>query len=160
MFQYFTPSKNSVASAVSEPTPATVPVEKSSSAAKLPKREGGTGPVSRRKLSYSPKHTSAKSRRNKVNFKNALFKVLRKIDPAGTISSKAMDVLNDMMGDILERLASEAASLRSKAKKATITSIDIQSATRLTLPGSLSMHAFYEGHRAVRMFFNKRNGDC
>jgi histone H2B len=92
----------------------------------------------------------------KVNFKNALFKVLRKIDPAGTISSKAMDVLNDMICDVMERIASEAATIRAKDKKATLMARDIQTAIRLVLPGAVFTHAFYEAHRALRSFVQWR----
>lgn len=115
------------------------------------------GLPSRKKLSYPPKRN--KSGRMKVNFKNALFKVLRKINPSGTISSKAMDVLNDMMGDLLERIAGEAASVRSKGGKATLMTRDIQTAARLTLPGTLFPHAFYEAHRAVRALYESQRAD-
>ncbi len=114
------------------------------------KHQSGSVPAARRKLSYPPKRN--RSMRMKVNFKNALFKVLRKIDPAGTISSKAMDVLNDLMCDVMERLASEAATIRAKDGKATLRAREIQTAVRLVLPGSLFTHAFYEAHRALRSY--------
>ncbi len=75
--------------------------------------------------------------------------MLRKIDPKGTISGKAMDVLNDMMCDLLERLAGEAGSVREKNGHATLRSRDIQTGARLLLPGTLFTHAFYEAHRAL-----------
>jgi histone H2B len=75
---------------------------------------------------------------------------LRKINPAGTISSKAMNVLNDMICDLMERLATEAQSIREMNNKRTLNMRDIQTAARLMLPGQLSTHAFYEAHRAVR----------
>lgn len=111
----------------------------------------------RKKLSYPPRRN--KSGRMKVNFKNALFKVLRKGDPAGTISSKAMDVLNDMMNDLLERIAGEAASVRSKDGQGTLMTRDIQTAARLILPGDLYSHAFYEAHRAVRALYESQRKD-
>jgi len=85
----------------------------------------------------------------KVDFKNALFKVLRKIDPKGTISSKAMGVLNEMMCDLLERLAGEAASVRQKNGHVTLKTRDVQTGARLLLPGSLFTHAFLEAHQAL-----------
>ena len=115
-----------------------------------PTRDWRKGPAARKKLTYPPKRAQAKSGRRKVDFKNALYKVLRKIDPNGTISSKAMDALNDMMRDLLERLASEAASVREKSGHTTLMSRDIQTAARLILPGALFTHAFYEAHRALR----------
>ena len=118
------------------------------------KPPSSAGPAARRKLTYPPKR--ATPTRMKVNFKNALFKVLRKIDPAGTISSKAMVVLNDLVCDVMERIASEAAAIRAKDKKTTLTTHEIQTAIRLILPGTLFTHAFYEAHRALRSLVHSR----
>lgn len=74
---------------------------------------------------------------------------MRKIDPTGTISSKAMTVLNDMMCDLLERLCKEAESIRERNGKTTLKTRDIQTAARILLPGQLFSHAFYEGHRCL-----------
>jgi len=112
-----------------------------------PKSKGGPGPASRRKLPFPPKRKQFG--RKKVDFKNALFKVLRKIDPNGTISSKAMTVLNDMVCDLLDRLCKEAESIRERNGKTTLKTRDIQTAARILLPGQLFTHAFYEGHRCL-----------
>jgi histone H2B len=113
----------------------------------VPKSKGGPGPASRRKLPFPPKRKQFG--RKKVDFKNALFKVLRKIDSNGTISSKAMTVLNDMMCDLLERLAREAQAICERNGKTTLKTRDIQTAARILLPGQLFTHAFYEGHRCL-----------
>jgi histone H2B len=117
----------------------------------LARSKGGPGSASRRKLKYPPVQRKAirKSGRKKVDFKNALFRVLRKIDNKGTISSKAMDVMNDMMGDLLERFAREAGAICDKNQKKTLRTRDVQTAARLLLPGSLFSHAFYEAHHCL-----------
>lgn len=74
---------------------------------------------------------------------------MRKIDPAGTISGKAMDVLNDMMVELMERLSVEARNICQMNGAATLRAREVQTAARLLLPGHLFTHAFYEGHRAV-----------
>ena len=109
--------------------------------------DGAPSPAARKKLPFTPRRH--KTRSPKIDFKNSLYKVLRKIDPKGTISSKAMDVLNDMMRDMLDRLADEAASIREKNGHTTLRARDIQTAARLLFPGSLFTHAFYEGHGAL-----------
>lgn len=120
----------------------------------LAKSKGGGGPASRKKLVFPPKHR--RFSRQKVDFKNALYQVLRKIDPNGTISSKAMGVLNDMMRDLLERIAGEACNVREKNGHCTLRARDIQTAARLLLPGSLFTHAFYEAHKALVADANAR----
>jgi len=110
-------------------------------------------PAARRKLTYPPLR-ARRVRARKVDFRNALYRVLRAIDNKGTISSKAMTVMNDMMGDLMERLAKEAGSIAERNRKATLSVRDVQTATRVLLPDQLAHHAFYEAHQAVRAFFN------
>jgi len=121
-----------------------------------PDRSLKRSPPAKRKLVYPPLRVR-RTRNQKVDFKNALYRVLRTIDAKGTISSKAMDIMNDMMMDLMERLARETASIAERNGKATLTVRDVQTATRILLPGQLGLHAFYEAHKAVHRFVEARS---
>jgi histone H2B len=66
-----------------------------------------------------------------------------------TLSSKSVKILDSLVSDFFERLATEAASLARGAKKRTLGSREMQTAVRLTLPAELAKHAMAEGTRAV-----------
>jgi histone H2B len=70
------------------------------------------------------------------------------------IWSKAMTVLNNLMSDMFERVAEEAARLSKYTGRVTLTSREIQGAVRLVLPGELGKHAVAEGSKAVTTFIN------
>lgn len=101
---------------------------------------------------------SEEKRKNKKKRKESygiyIFKVLKQVHPDTGISSKAMSIMNSFVGDIFERLASEAAKLTHYNKRSTITSREIQTAVRLILPGELSKHAVSEGTKAVAKYTN------
>ncbi|GAB2234778.1 hypothetical protein Droror1_Dr00004043 [Drosera rotundifolia] len=81
-----------------------------------------------------------------------IYKVLKQVHPELGVSSKAMTVLDNYIGDMFERLATEAARLGDYAKKRTLTSREVQGAVRLVLPGELGKHAIAEGSKAVSNF--------
>uniref|UniRef100_UPI00398EB423 histone H2B-like n=1 Tax=Pristiophorus japonicus TaxID=55135 RepID=UPI00398EB423 len=64
-----------------------------------------------------------------------------KVHPDTGISSKAIDIMNSVVNDILERIAGEATRLAHYNKHRTISSREIQTAVRLLLPGELAKHA-------------------
>ena len=81
-----------------------------------------------------------------------VYKVLKNIHPEIGISKKAMSVMNSFVSDLFERLALEASKLARYHGKQTLTSNDVQSATKLVLPGDLAEHAVAEGTRALNKF--------
>ena len=85
-------------------------------------------------------------------YKVYLYKVLKQVHPDTGVSSKAMSILNSMMSDMFDKIASESAKLARYTKKPTITSREIQTAVRLVLPGELAKHAVSEGTKAVTKF--------
>ncbi|KAK1429145.1 hypothetical protein QVD17_11348 [Tagetes erecta] len=100
-----------------------------------------------------------KKRRKKVGeigsgegYKRYLHKVLKQVHPDLGISSKAMTILNNLMGDMFERLAEVAGRLSEVNKKMTLTSREIQAAVKLVLPGELGKHAIAEGTKAVTSY--------
>ena len=84
-------------------------------------------------------------------YKIYIYKVLKQVHP-DTISSKAMSIMNSVINDIFEKIATEAAKLARYNKKPTVTSREIQTAVRLILPGELAKHAVSEGTKAVTKF--------
>ncbi|GAA6059208.1 hypothetical protein JCM10212_006601 [Sporobolomyces blumeae] len=93
-----------------------------------------------------------KTKKRKETYSSYIYKVLKQVHPDTGMSNKAMGIMNSFVNDIFERLAQEAGNLASYNKKATISSREIQTATRLILPGELSKHAISEGTKAVTKF--------
>lgn len=60
--------------------------------------------------------------------------------------------MNSFVSDLFERLASEAGRLVRYNKQATLTSREIQTATRLIFPGELAKHGVSEGVKAVTKY--------
>ena|SRR5687768_4490896 len=84
------------------------------------------------------------------NFGRYISKVLKGASKSKlTLSSKSVKILDSLVVDFFDRLATEAASLARGAKKRTLGSREMQTAVRLTLPAELAKHAMAEGTRAV-----------
>ena len=114
----------------------------------LPTLEGGA----RKGGKKGVKATGKRRRRKKESFNIYIYKVLKQVKPDTGMSKKGMAVLNSMMNDIFQRLCSESSKLVMYNKKATLSSREIQTAVRLTLPGELAKHAVSEGTKAVTKF--------
>ena len=110
-------------------------------AAKAPKAEGG-----------AEKKKGKKKASKSETYKVYIYKVLKQVHPDTGVSSKAMSIVNSMMNDMFDKIASEASRLARINKKPTITSREIQTAVRLVLPGELAKHAVSEGTKAVTKF--------
>ena len=83
--------------------------------------------------------------------------VLKQVHPDTGVSSKAMSIMNSFVGDTFDRLSAEAIRLSRYNKKKTLTSREIQTAVRLSLPGELSKHAVSEGTKAVTKYASSKN---
>ncbi|XP_021706496.1 histone H2B-like [Aedes aegypti] len=90
--------------------------------------------------------------RRKETYNVHIYRVLRQVHPNAGISSKAMSIMNSFMGDIFERIATEASRLAKINRKKTMSSREIQTAVRLLIPGELAKHAVSEGTKAVTMY--------
>ena len=80
--------------------------------------------------------------------------VLRQGHPKGRISKKSMGILNSLVTDTFDKVATEAGRLCKVNKKQTLTSREVQTAIRLVFPGELAKHAVSEGTKAVTKFSN------
>jgi len=103
---------------------------------KKPKKEGGGKRKKKRTESYSI----------------YIYKVLKQAHPDTGISTKGMLIMNSFISDIFDKIANEAGKLVRYNKKGTLTSREIQTAVRLTLPGELVKHAVSEGTKAVTKY--------
>ena len=119
--------------------------EKAEKAEKAPAKKGGA-----KKAGADGK--KKKHKKATESYKVYLYKVLKQVHPDTGVSSKAMSILNSMMNDMFDKIATEASRLSRYSKKPTITSREIQTAVRLVLPGELAKHAVSEGTKAVTKF--------
>merc|ERR1712195_153751 len=105
-----------------------------------------------------PAGVKSKKRRGKPaqSYEIYIWKVLKQVHPSCSISKTSMSVLNSFMSDTFERIAGEAGKLCRYNKKATMTAREIQSASRLVLPGELAKHAISEGTKAITKFSSSR----
>jgi histone H2B len=96
-----------------------------------------------------PKAASKRTRKPKRTWSRYVFKTLRSVNKDVSMSSKGMAVLNSFVQDIFERIVTEAAALTRFNGTKTMSSREIQTAVRLTLPAELAKHAAAEGTKAV-----------
>jgi len=96
------------------------------------------------------KKTRKKAQSN--SYKSYIYKVLKQVHHDTGISKKSMAIMDNFINDIFERLATEAGRLARYNKRRTITSREIQTAVRLSLPGELAKHAVSEGTKAVTKY--------
>ena len=101
----------------------------------------------------SKKADKPKRRKKRVEtFSSYIYKVLKQVHPDTGISKRGMSVMNSFIGDVFERIAGEAGRCARYAGRATLSSREVQTAVRLTLPGELAKHAVSEGTKAVTKF--------
>ena len=100
------------------------------------------------------KKTMPKVHRKKrvQSFKGYIFKVLKQVHPQIRISKKGIAIMNNLVTDTFDMVASEASKLCKMTKRATLSSRDVQSAVRLVLPGELAKHAVSEGTKAMTKY--------
>ena len=78
-----------------------------------------------------------------------IYKVLKQVHQDTGISKRSMAIMNSFINDVFEKIALEASKLVRYNKKQTLSAREIQSATKLLLPGELAKHAIIEGAKAV-----------
>ena len=103
------------------------------------------------KMSNAETTQRRKKKRNET-YNIYIYKVLKQVHPEIGVSKQAMKILNSFVNDIFGQLAYEAGNLVKYSKRHTMTAREIQTATRLILPGELSKHAVSEGSKAMQKF--------
>ena len=98
---------------------------------------------SSKKAAPANKQKKKRSRCNE-SLRSYIFKVLKQVHPNTGISSKAISIMNLLVNDIFERIASEASRFAHYNKRSTI-----RTAFRLLLPGELAKHSVSEESKAA-----------
>ena len=106
----------------------------------------------------APRPWRLKKRRSK-NYSAYIYKVLKQVHPDASISSKSMNIMNCLMMDIFDKIATEAGNLVKYNKKSTLDSREVQTAVRLVLSGTgeLVKHVVSEGTKAVVKFSSAKD---
>ncbi|TNJ26216.1 Histone H2B [Giardia muris] len=87
-----------------------------------------------------------------------IYKVLRsegirnEVEVDLGISNKGMEVMNSLVNDLFERIASEASNLAKISKRNTIGKKDIESAAKLVIPGEIGRLIRDEADKALSKF--------
>ena len=105
-----------------------------------------------KKVAKAPKVKATRKRKGVQTFNTYIFKVLKQVHPQTRISKKGIKIINNFVTDTFDRIAQEASRLCRLSKKQTLGSRDVQSASRLVLPGELSKHAVSEGTKAMTKY--------
>ncbi|XP_077547990.1 histone H2B type 1-A-like [Haemaphysalis longicornis] len=69
-----------------------------------------------------------------------------------------MAIMNSFVVDLMDCIVEEAAKLALHSRRATVTAREIQTVTRLLLPGELARHAVSEGTKAVTKYTSSQPG--
>merc|ERR1712194_520274 len=94
-----------------------------------------------------------KKKSKKDSWATYIHKVLKDVHrDECTLSSRAMAILDSFSHDLFDRVSSEAVKLLRRNSKRTLTSVDVQTAAVLVLPGELCKHALHDGAMAVKKY--------
>ncbi|KAL4843993.1 hypothetical protein H8958_003784 [Nasalis larvatus] len=116
-----------------------------------PKEANSTTAQKKRRGLRGSRRCHANCRRDSFGDSFATYfpQVLKQVHEGLSLSLESVSVMDSMVHDILDRIASEAGRLARYAKRVTITSRDIQVAVRLLLPGKMGKIAEAQGTNAT-----------
>eukprot|EP00808_Paulinella_micropora_P001161 g58802.t1 len=120
------------------------------------KSVGAKGSKAPAKAAKTPGKGGKRKGKRTETYSTYVYKVLKQVHPDTGISRKAMSIMNSFINDVFERIAGEAGRLCRYNKKATLSSREIQTASRLILPGELAKHAVSEGTKAVTKYTSSK----
>ena len=83
------------------------------------------------------------------SYSTYIHRVLKQVHPDVGITKDGIRVVDALIKDMFERIASESGRLTRYNRVQTINDKNIQTATRLVLSGELCKHAVSEGSKAV-----------
>lgn len=99
--------------------------------------------------------TEEKKKRTKKRYESYstfIYKLFKQINPNIAITRKAINILDELNKDLLDRIANEASKLMHYSNTKTLTSREIQTALALVLPEELGKYAKSEGEKAVSKY--------
>ena len=86
------------------------------------------------------------------SYSTYIVRILKQVHPSIGISKRSVSIMNSLVNDTFEKVASEAGRLVRYNNKGVLGSREVQTAIRLVLPGELAKHAVSEGTKAVTKF--------
>ena len=132
----------------------TVKNQKPSDKASSNKKPESSGIGSKAKLQGRGRPAGIKNKKAQAFSKDEsigiyIFRILKQTHPEIGISKIAVSTVNSLLIDLYKNISRTAVEISKKGKGRTLTARDIQSATKLCLPGELAEHAVSEGAAAV-----------
>eukprot|EP01084_Bolivina_argentea_P138996 244570_1 len=91
-------------------------------------------------------------KKHRETFHAYIYKVLKQVYPTLSITMLAMKVMNSLIEDMFNRIASEASHLLKISKTNTLDTRCIETATRLVLIGNLRTHGQIEARKSVNKY--------
>lgn len=116
------------------------------------KRASKGGKAPRTKVPAEEAKVKRHYKKDTSSFKTYIYKVLHQVHPDEGIGKLAMMTMDSCAKDLLHRIAHEAGRLTTSAKKQTLSSVAVQAAVRMILPGEIAKHAVSEGAKAVTKY--------
>jgi histone H2B len=90
--------------------------------------------------------------KRKQSYSTYIVRILKQVHPNIGISKRSVSIMNSLVNDTFEKIASEAGRLVRYNNKGVLGSREVQTSIRLVLPGELAKHAVSEGTKAVTKF--------
>ena len=112
------------------------------------KMDDGDGPQSK------PKGKKPR-RRDEQKYGSYIHKIVKKVHPQLSISSKAISMYNELVDNMLGELTNKGTDIALLAKKSTLSSRHVEAAARVALPTVLADHAVSVGSKATAAFSSK-----
>jgi len=84
-----------------------------------------------------------------VSFRHYIYKVLKMVQPDMRISVNAIQVMDHLIQDMLDRLGKEAAGFVDYGKTRTMLDRHVKSAVRMTFPNELGKYAIEQSDKAI-----------
>ncbi len=96
--------------------------------------------------------TERKKKHQSRGFTTYIYKVLKQVHPDAGITKKASSHMNDLMITLAKEFFTQCQNIVLSDEKQTITSREVQTVTRILLPGELAKHAVSEGTKAITKY--------
>ncbi len=98
------------------------------------------------------KKAAKRHHKRRQTYSTYIVRILKQVHPNIGISKRSVSIMNSLVNDTFEKVASEAGRLVRYNNKGVLGSREVQTAIRLVLPGELAKHAVSEGTKAVTKF--------
>lgn len=110
--------------------------------------------------SSSKKDSASKKPKSFSSYATYIKKVAKQVHPDAGLTSSTVQFLGAVARHLVKDLVSLTNTARLNAKHITLTTRDVQTATRLYFPGELAKHAVSEGTKAVSKYGTSAGGSA